>query len=222
MIFKNDIIEEIKFSHIKNVIRVPNVYEFIDLISGDAIVIDDDDNKKVAGNIRAYHIDIEDMEYSTADYLDEHSSALEEFVPFFKNNQIDEIIYKTLNIKIGEMEVSFNSDAALIIDLVYVEKDFRGENIGQLLINTLCNDYRRNARFAFLKAFPLQYEGSDNTKDLPEEKRKVNEEDKVFFKNRDEKESQNKLIELYEKCGFKLIKGTKSFMVCDLIKKFIV
>ena len=35
-------------------------------------------------------------------------------------------------------------------------------------------------------------------------------------KGRNLDESMNKLLKLYESCGFKLIKGTKDFMVTDL------
>ena len=218
MIFKSNIIEEIKFSHIKSV-HSTSEEQMIDEIKGIAIIVDDDDVEKNVGEIRAYYVDNTNRSSSIHLDLDCISSSLEEFAQFFDDqNQIEETIYKTLNIT-DKRDRIFDNDGVLILDMVYVEKDFRGSKIGQLLIDNLCNDYQRRSRFALLKAFPLQYEGSTNPERLEEKKRKANEEDKIFFKNRDEDASEKKLIQLYKQSGFRIIKGTKNFMVCDLNEK---
>ena len=127
---------------------------------------------------------------------------------------------KSLNIdlKDGERKI-WDNDGVLIFDTLDVEKKYRGEGIGNLLLDSVCHDYRRSSRFALLKAFPLQYVGSID-KDLDDEKKAKIEKEKIEFKNRNFETSRKKLVELYKKSGFEIISGTEDFMVCDLRYKF--
>ena len=59
-----------------------------------------------------------------------------------------QIKYLKLNIKNDEL--LSGDDDVLILDNLYVEKNLE-ENISELVIEALCNDFRRLGRFAFHK-----------------------------------------------------------------------
>ena len=225
MIFKNNLVHKIKFTHTKDIDSGASGEEFIDYIKGEAMIEDiDDGSHSVAGRISAHYVDIfecDNNRYSVIDILDEVSHTLSEYIPFFnERNEFKDSIYKSLNIdlKDGERKI-WDNDGVLIFDTLDVEKKYRGEGVGNLLLDSVCHDYRRNSRFALLKAFPLQYVGSTD-KDLDEEKKAKIEKGKIEFKNRNFETSRKKLIELYKKSGFEIILGTEDFMVCDLRDKF--
>ena len=220
----NIAIDKINFSHTKEISSYSEADSFIDMIQGLAINTGEDgDEENVVGRVVAYHVNIDDIireECSIHDVLDEHSHSLSEFTPFFKRDDtIEDIIYETLNTKSSDTNLS-DCDEVLFFDNLTVEKSYRGQNIGKILIEATCIDYRRKSRFAFLKAFPLQYEGMDNFNEFSEERKKEIEEARIEFKNIDFKTSQDKLIKLYKGCGFELIKGSENFMVCDLHSRF--
>ena len=148
--------------------------------------------------------------------LDEHSYQLTEFASFFSDNEkvFSKKVFKTFNIE--EDEFIYGDDDVLIFDNLYVNKEFRGKNVGQLLIEATCNDFRRKGRFAFLKAYPLQFSGEDGFDNFSDEKKEQVLKEKKEFQDRSFKVSQDKLINLYKKCGFNLISGEKEFMVMDL------
>ena len=225
MILNNKIdssLTKIKFRHTKNILHNIEAYSVIDEIIGEAIIEDDKGKEKAVGEIIAHQIDLATIfreEASITDILDEHSHSMSEFIPFFSDNFIfKKIVFETLNLKI---DTDLDETDALILDNLYVEKNFRGEHVSQILINSLCNDYRRKGRFAFLKAFPLQFSNSKDFVEFSEEKKKKVLKEKEEFKNRSFEESQEKLISLYNKCGFKLIKGETEFMVHDLWERDI-
>ena len=54
MIFKNDLVDKIKFTHTKDIYRGAYVDEFIDYIKGEAMIEDiDDGSHSVVGRISA-------------------------------------------------------------------------------------------------------------------------------------------------------------------------
>ena len=174
MIFKNDLVDKIKFTHTKDIYRGAYVDEFIDYIKGEAMIEDiDDGSHSVVGRISAHYVDISECDnnrYSVKDVLDEVSHTLSEYIPFFnEKNEFNDSIYKSLNIDLKDRENKiWDNDGVLIFDTLDVEKKYRGEGVGNLLLDSVCHDYIRNSRFALLKAFPLQYVGSTD-KDLDEE-----------------------------------------------------
>ena len=97
---------------------------------------------------------------------------------------IQEIIFEILISKKKFDRNLINDDDVLIFDNLYVNKKFRGENIGQLLIEATCKDFRRRGRFAFLKAYPLQFSGAEGFDELPDDRKKQILREKEEFKNR--------------------------------------
>ena len=225
MIFKNNLVHKIKFTHTKEIYRGTSGDQFIDYIEGEAMIEDiDDGSHSVAGRISAHYVDIsgcDENQWSLIDVLDQVSHTLSEYIPFFnQKNEFSDSIYKSLNIDLKDEERKiWDNDGVLIFDNLDVKKKYRGEGVGNLLLDSVCHDYRRNSRFALLKAFPLQYVGSTD-KDLDEEKKAKIEKEKFEFKNRNFETSRKKLVELYKKSGFEIILGTEDFMVCDLRQKF--
>ena len=213
-------IDRIDFSYKKNLSYIVEAHTVVDEVLGKAIHYDGENDKEIiAGEITAHQINLAEIindGWSILNILDEHSHQLSEFSPFFSDNEkiFSNKVFKTLNIKNDEL--LSGDDDVLILDNLYVEKKFRGKNISELLIEALCNDFRRLGRFAFLKAFPLQFSGSEKFDDLPQEKKEQILKEKEEFKNSSFKVSQEKLIKLYKKCNFKMIDGEKEFMVTDL------
>ena len=217
MLIKHELVDEIRFKHIKEVNESSDDHNHaFDTIVGEAIVMEglDYSTEVVAGKITAHCFNLIEFEGSVFDLLDPISDTVAEFIPFFNDEyQIDKKVFETLNIDFDPNNTLSASDAFIIFDVLNVKKEYRGQGIGKLLIQATCNDYRREARFAFLKAFPLQYEGVDTW--TPEDKKSREKEIKEF-KGRNLNQSMNKLLNLYKSCGFKLIKDTKDFMVTDL------
>ena len=120
--------------------------------------------------------------------------------------------YKRVTSKIGKIfkysedDIMGMSSNFIYLHMLKVDKKYRGKNIGKLLIQTLLNDCKRDANFAFLNAIPLQFGRDNNVKGIG-----VTE-----FKGRTKEESQKKLIELYQTCGFKLIDKKSTDMVADI------
>ena len=217
MIFKHELVEKIRFKHIKETHEITEDHNrAFDSIIGEAIVLKGEnyDIEDVAGTIKAHCFNLVEFEGSVEDLLDPISATVAEFIPFFNEEyEIDKKVFETLNIKVNEETLMSSSDAFIIFDTLNVKKEYRGKGIGKLLIQSTCNDYRRDARLAFLKAYPLQYQGVDS---WTSEEKKSREKKIKEFKERDLNQSRDKLVILYKSCGFKLIKGTKEFMVADL------
>ena len=120
--------------------------------------------------------------------------------------------YKRVTSKIGKIfkynedDIMGMSSNFIYLHMLKVDKKYRGKNIGKLLIQALLNDCKRDANFAFLNAIPQQF-GPDN---------KVKGIGVTEFKSRTKEESQKKLIELYQTCGFKLIDKKSTDMVADI------
>ena len=216
-------IDRIDFSCAKSLSYNVDADTVIDEIRGKAIYIDEESGKEsIAGEITAYQINLADIVNDRSSIhltLDEHSHQLSEFIPFFSDNEkiFSNKVLKTFKIK--DEELFSGDDDALIFNNLYVNKKYRGGNIGQLLIEATCNDFRRGGRFAFLKAYPLQFSGEEEFDEFTDEKKKQVLNEKKEFKNRSFKVSQGKLINLYEKCGFRLIDGEKEFMATDLYER---
>ena len=213
-------IDRIDFSFAKNLSYNADAHSIIDEIRGKAIHIDDESGKEsIAGELTANQINLADILNDGSSIhmtLDEHSYQLTEFASFFSDNEkvFSKKVFKTFNIE--EDEFIYGDDDVLIFDNLYVNKEFRGKNVGQLLIEATCNDFRRKGRFAFLKAYPLQFSGEDGFDNFSDEKKEQVIKEKKEFQDRSFKVSQDKLINLYKKCGFNLISGEKEFMVMDL------
>lgn len=216
-------IDRVDFSHKKNLYYDVNSESAIDRIIGKAIHISEDGKEHVAGEIVAHQINLAEIindRSSIESTLDEHSHSLSEFIPFFSRHGdhiFSKKIYKTFNLDLDQ--ILFEDDDVLVLDNLYIEKKFRGKNISQILIECVCNDYRRKGRFAFLKAFPLQFAGTENFENFDDEKKKQFLKEKEEFKDRSFEASQAKLVNLYKKCGFKEIIGEKEFMVQDLFER---
>ena len=216
-------IDRIEFSSAKNLSYNADAYTSIDEIKAKAIYVDDKSGEEsVAGELIAHQVDLAELindRTSIILTLDEHSHPLSEFADFFSDNEkiFSKKIFKTFNI--DEDDILYGDDDVLIFDNLYVNKKFRGKNIGQLLIETTCKDFRRRGRFAFLKAYPLQFSGEEGFDELPDERKEQVLKEKKEFKSWSFKVSQKKLINLYEKCGFTLIDGEKEFMVADLFAR---
>ena len=216
-------IDRIDFSHEKNISYNVDASSAIDTIIGKAIHISEDGKEHIAGKITAHQINLSEIidDGSSIELtLDEHSHSLSEFIPFFSRDGdhiFSKKIYETFNLDLDQ--ILFEDDDVLVLDNLYIEKKFRGKNISQILIECVCNDYRRKGRFAFLKAFPLQFEGSENFENFDNEKKKQFLKEKEQFKDRSFEASQTKLVNLYKKCGFKEIIGEKEFMVQDLFER---
>ena len=213
-------IDRIDFSFAKNLSYNADAHSIIDEIRGKAIHIDAESGKEsIAGELTAHQINLADILNDGSSIhmtLDEHSYQLTEFASFFSDNEkvFSKKVFKTFNIE--EDEFIYGDDDVLIFDNLYVNKEFRGKNVGQLLIEATCNDFRRKGRFAFLKAYPLQFSGEDGFDNFSDEKKEQVLKEKKEFQDRSFKVSQDKLINLYKKCGFNLISGEKEFMVMDL------
>ncbi len=217
-------IDRIEFSSAKSLSYNADAHTSIDEIKAKAICVDDESGKEsIAGELIAHQVDLAELINDGTSIiltLDEHSHELSEFADFFSNNEkvFSKKIYKTFKLK--EDDIMYGDDDVLIFDNLYVNKKFRGKDIGQLLIEATCKDFRRGGRFAFLKVYPLQFSGADGFDELPDERKKKILREKEEFKNRSFEVSQEKLIKLYEKCGFRLIDGEKEFMVADLFEKY--
>ena len=216
-------IDRIEFSSAKTLSYNADADTSIDEIKAKAIHIDDETGKEnIAGELIAHQIDLAELindRNSIIITLDDHSHQLSEFATFFSDDEkiFSKKVFKTFNI--NEDDVFYGDDDVLIFDNLYVNKKFRGKNIGQLLIEATCRDFRRRGRFAFLKAYPLQFSGAESFDELPDERKKQILREKEEFKNRSFEVSQKKLINLYEKCGFRLIEGEKEFMIADLFER---
>ncbi len=216
-------IDRIEFSSAKTLSYNADADTSIDEIKAKAIHIDDETGKEnIAGELIAHQIDLAELindRNSITITLDDHSHQLSEFATFFSDDEkiFSKKIFKTFNI--DEDDILYGDDDVLIFDNLYVNKKFRGKNVGQLLIEATCRDFRRRGRFAFLKAYPLQFSGAEGFDDLPDERKEQILKEKKEFKDRSFKVSQKKLINLYEKCGFTLIDGEKEFMVADLFAR---
>jgi len=200
MIIEHDLVWEIRFEYIKGTSGddLFNRYEFI---TGTAFVSDEKKEGLVpVGKIEAYFFDIEGSDVPVAEILDSIDGDTSTLMEYFDDDINVVNIEVSALFNIGDAIDDLNRNF-IYFHMLIVDKKFRGNGIGKLLIQATLNDIKRDASFAFLNAVPLQFRGSGKNYDEALIA-KTDEE----FKKRNEEESKKKLIELYKSCGFKSIK----------------
>ena len=206
MNFKHDIVEQIDFKYRKST-TTDDYQNNYDGIRAKALVYDEKKEDYFSvGQLDAYFFDIETSSAPVHEVLDCIDGDTATLMSYFDLN------YKRVTSKIGKIfkysedDIMGMSSNFIYLHMLKVDKKYRGKNIGKLLIQALLNDCKRDANFAFLNAIPQQF-GPDN---------KVKGIGVTEFKSRTKEESQKKLIELYQTCGFKLIDKKSTDMVADI------
>ena len=211
MNFKHDLVEQIDFKYRKST-TTDDYQNNYDGIRAKALVYDEKKEDYFSvGQLDAYFFDIETSSAPVHEVLDCIDGDTATLINYFDLN------YKRVTSKIGKIfkysedDIMGMSSNFIYLHMLKVDKKYRGKNIGKLLIQALLNDCKRDANFAFLNAIPLQFNSR-----LYDDNNKLKKIDNSEFKNRTKDQSQKKLIELYQTCGFKLIDKKSTDMVADI------
>ena len=206
MNFEHDIVEQIDFKYRKST-TTDDFQNNYDGIKAEALAYDEKKEDYFSvGQLDAYFFDIETSNVPIYEVLDSIDGDTATLINYF------DFDYKRVTSKIGkifnynEEDIMGMSANFIYLHMLKVDQKYRGKGIGKLLIQALLNDCKRDANFAFLNAIPQQF-GPDN---------KVKEIGVTEFKGRTKEESQKKLIELYQTCGFRLIDKKSTDMVADI------
>ena len=211
MNFKHDLVEQIDFKYRKST-TTDDFENNYDAIRAKAMVYDEKKEDYFSvGELDAYFFDIETSNVPIYEVLDSIDGDTATLISYF------DLDYKRVTPKIGKIfnydkeELMQMSANFIYLHMLKVDKKYRGKNIGKLLIRALLNDCKRDANFAFLNAIPLQFNSR-----LYDDDNKIKKINNSEFKNRTKDQSQKKLIELYQTCGFKLIDKKSTDMVADI------
>jgi GNAT superfamily N-acetyltransferase len=173
-------------------------------IHGTIVAADEEDNKTLAGKFHVYYLDVLaafNANASVFDIFDCRSDTLDYYGAIFEPGTLD--ASPKLTKLFGESRVGWGN--VLIINRLEVLPQFRGHNLGLIVMRRLIERFSAGAFVVGIKPFPLQREAGSDEPDDWSARLDLGQLDKNL------KRATSKLRSHYARLGFKLMKGT-SFM----------
>jgi GNAT superfamily N-acetyltransferase len=174
--------------------------EYLYLTRGKIVALDEYGKKMSTGRFQVYYVDVGaalNAGTDIFDVFDSHSSTVGFFDAIFNPETLD------LSDKLDKLfKNSYGWGNVLILDRLEVLPEFRGKNLGLVVMRRLIERFGAGAYVVGIKPFPLQGEGSRSEEDPWRSRLLLNSFDD------DLKRSTKKLREYYAKLGFKAMRGT--------------
>lgn len=176
--------------------------DFVYTTSGTIASSDESENQILVGKFTVHYIDLiaaEDEGQSAFGIFDAHSQGLAEYyAALFDGDEFQKKVFDALD------EESYSN--LLILDRLEILPEFRGNNLGLVVMRRLINRFSAGASLVAIKPFPLQFEAH------PNDDSSWRQQMKLSSFSGSEKSSTEKLLRYYGRLGFVSVPATP-FMV---------
>lgn len=171
-------------------------------VTGKVIGLDGSDRRSIAGKFRLYYMDLaaaySDHE-SVFDVFDGRAETLDYFYEIFETT--DSTIWPSPKLE-ALLGGGLYLGNVLILDRLEILPQFRGHNLGLIVMRRLIERFRQGAEIVAIKPFPLQLECEPRDVDRWRNRLRLNE------LGRNNSQATAKLRRYYRKLGFKHMRGT--------------
>lgn len=176
----------------------PSYYSYS--TSGTIVASDEYENTTLAGRFHLYYLDLGaalNAGFPIFDIFDYRADTLDYYQEIFEPSTED------LSAKLQSLfKESFGWGNVLILNRLELLPDFRGRNLGLMVMRRLIERFAAGAHVVAIKPFPLQFGQSKSNEDGWESKLQLSDLDK------DRRHATAKLRRHYARLGFKAMKGT--------------